>query len=280
MEPSFLAYASSPDDHTDEPGITVNFHDPSQIPASVTSPQLRLANHQDNVQDKFTIVGLGGSAGSLHAFEDFFETMPVDSGMAFVIVTHLAPEQDATLAGVLQQFTRMPVREAEDGMRIRPNEVYVIPPNKDMSLLHGTLLLFAPTQPRGKRMPIDFFFQSLAKDARERAVCIICSGMGTDGTIGLKMVMENFGMVMVQAPDTAEYDSMPRSAIATEFVDYVLPVDQLPGKLLEYINKPPQAARTAKRPSRRRSRPTLSRKSSCSSVPIRATIFPFISATR
>ncbi|WP_133272412.1 CheR family methyltransferase [Hymenobacter radiodurans] len=228
-----------PDDHTDEPGITINFHDPSQIPASVTPPQLRLANQQDNAQDKFTIVGLGGSAGSLQAFEDFFVSMPADCGMAFVIVTHLAPEQDATLAGVLQQFTRMPVREAEDGMIIRPNEVYVIPPNKDMSLLHGTLLLFAPTQPRGKRMPIDFFFQSLAKDARERAVCIICSGMGTDGTIGLKMVMENFGMVMVQAPDTAEYDSMPRSAIATEFVDYVLPVDQLPGKLLEYINKPP-----------------------------------------
>jgi two-component system CheB/CheR fusion protein len=88
-------------------------------------------------------------------------------------------------------------------------------------------------------MPIDFFFQSLAKDARDRAVCIICSGLGSDGAIGLKMVMENFGMVMVQAPETAEFDSMPRAALATEFVDYVLPAEQLPAKLLEYVQRPP-----------------------------------------
>ncbi|MBC6605548.1 PAS domain-containing protein [Hymenobacter sp. BT188] len=230
---------SPQDDHTDEPGIIINPHDVAQIPANVTQEQLRHANNQENPADKFTIVALGGSAGSLEAFERFFLNMPPDTGMAFVVVTHLSPEQEGTLAHVLQQFTRMPVFEATDGMKVRPNQVYVIPPNKDMSLLHGTLLLFAPTQARGKRMPIDFFFQSLAKDSRERAVCIICSGMGSDGTIGLKMIMENFGMVMVQSPETAEYDSMPRSAIATEFVDYVLPAEQLPAKLLEYVNKPP-----------------------------------------
>ncbi len=121
---------------------------------------------------------------------------------------------------------------------MRPNQVYVIPPNRDMSILHGSLLLFVPTQPPGRRLPIDFFFQSLAKDARERAVCIICSGLGGDGTLGLKMVMENFGMVMVQDPLTAEFDSMPRSALATEFVDYVLPAAELPARLLEYVRHP------------------------------------------
>lgn len=229
---------SPQDNHTDEPGIIINSHDLAQIPATVTQDQLRLAGSQENLAEKFSIVALGGSAGSLDAFERFFKNMPPDSGVAFVVVTHLSPEQEGTLAHVLQQFTPMPVHEATDGMKVRPNQVFVIPPNKDMSLLHGTLLLFAPTQARGKRMPIDFFFQSLAKDSRERAVCVICSGMGSDGTIGLKMIMENFGMVMVQSPETAEYDSMPRSAIATEFVDYVLPAEQLPAKLLEYVNKP------------------------------------------
>ena len=237
---------SPQDNHTEQSGLYITPSDPDQLPAHISEAQRRIASRQENANDKFIIVALGGSAGSLQAFERFFQNMPPDSGMAFVVVTHLATEVDtalehiaeSTLARVLQQFTAMPVREATDGLKIVPNQVYVIPANKDMSVLHSTLLLFAPVQPRGKRLPIDFFFQSLAKDARDRAVCIICSGMGADGTIGLKMVMENFGMVMVQAPDTAEYDSMPRSAIATEFVDYVLPVERLPAKLLEYVHKP------------------------------------------
>ncbi|WP_083320753.1 CheR family methyltransferase [Hymenobacter glacialis] len=214
---------------------------PHDGPASPA--QVRLAQQQDGPKEKFPLVALGGSAGSLVAFEQFFRHMRPDSGMAFVVITHLVPDKASELAAVLQHFTAMPVQEASDGLRVRPNHVYVIPPNCDMSILHGTLLLLAPTQPPSRRLPIDFFFQSLAKDARERAVCIICSGMGADGTIGLKMVMENFGMVMVQAPETAEFDSMPRSALATEFVDYVLPAEQLPAKLLEYtaralLNRP------------------------------------------
>ncbi|WP_303310178.1 chemotaxis protein CheB [Hymenobacter sp. BT730] len=211
------------------------------IDAKVSRAQLHRAQAQGDGSEKFPIVGLGGSAGSLDAFEQFFQHMPPDSGVAFVVVMHLAPEPEGQLPQVMQRFTRMPVLEAADGMKVLPNHVYVIPPDRDMSILHGTLLLFAPTQPRGKRLPIDFFFQSLAKDVRERAVCIILSGMGADGTLGLKMIMENFGMVMVQSPETAEYDSMPRSAIATEFVDYVLPAEQLPNKLLEYLHKPVMA---------------------------------------
>ncbi|OWP64013.1 chemotaxis protein CheR [Hymenobacter amundsenii] len=204
----------------------------------VSTTQRRTAQRQEDAAEKFPIVGLGGSAGALGAFDIFFRHLPANSGMAFVVVMHLVPDQPGELPAVLQRFTAMPVQEAADGLKVRPNHVYVIPPDRDMSILHGTLLLFQPTQARGRRLPIDFFFQSLAKDARERAICIICSGMGSDGTIGLKMVMENFGMVMVQSPETAEYDSMPRSAIATEFVDYVLPAEQLPAKLLEYLHTP------------------------------------------
>ncbi|RFP65135.1 hypothetical protein D0N36_10665 [Hymenobacter lapidiphilus] len=212
--------------------------DAPPVENQVSPRQLRLAQNQENAAEKFPMVGLGGSAGSLQAFEAISRALPPTPGMAFVVVMHLAPDQPSELPAVLQRFTPMPVHEATDGLKVRLNHVYVIPPDRDMSMLHGTLLLFQPIQARGRRLPIDFFFQSLAKDARERAICIICSGMGSDGTVGLKMVMENFGMVMVQSPETAEYDSMPRSAIATEFVDYVLPADQLPAKLLEYIHKP------------------------------------------
>ncbi|MBF9221136.1 CheR family methyltransferase [Hymenobacter ruricola] len=231
---------------TDEPGVVLTpLKDlPRDADEPLTPTLLREAGRLDEAAaDKFPLVGLGGSAGSLAAFEHFFLAMPADSGMAFVVVTHLAPDQDSMLVGVLQRFTKMPVLEAEDGLRVRPNHVYVIPPDRDMSILHGTLLLFAPTQPPGRRLPIDFFFQSLAKDARERAVCVVCSGLGTDGTLGLKMVMENFGMVMVQDPATAEYDAMPRSALATEFVDYVLPAEQLPAKLLQYVRHPDRRPR-------------------------------------
>lgn len=222
-----------------EAGIVITpFKDmPRDGDEPMTASLLHEVAHRDH-SAAFPLVGLGGSAGSLAAFEQFFRSMPADSGMGFVVVTHLSPDQDSELVQVLQHFTKMKVLAAADGLRVRPDHVYVIPPNRDMSILHGILLLFMPTQPSGRRLPIDFFLQSLAKDARERAVCIICSGLGSDGTLGLKMVMENFGMVMVQAPETAEFDSMPRSALATEFVDYVLPAADLPAKLLEYVRHP------------------------------------------
>jgi two-component system CheB/CheR fusion protein len=188
--------------------------------------------------ERFPIVALGGSAGSIEALEQFFQNMPGTSGMAFVVVLHLASNQRSHLPEVLQQFTNMLVYEIEDGMKLRPNTVYVLPPDKDLSLLNGMLLLMPPSQAPGHRLPIDFFLQSLANDARERAVAIILSGMGSDGAVGLKMVMENFGMIMAQEPETAEYDAMPRAAIATEFVDYVVPAEQLPGKLMEYVQQP------------------------------------------
>ncbi|KUG06532.1 chemotaxis protein CheB [Solirubrum puertoriconensis] len=188
--------------------------------------------------ERFPVVALGGSAGSMEALEEFFRHLPATTGAAYVVVVHLAPDAESHLPSILQQQTPMPVLEVEDGMRIRPNHVFVIPPAHDMCLTHGVFGLLEPTQPRGHRLPIDHFLQSLAKDVRARAVCIILSGMGSDGTIGLKMVMENFGTVMVQSPETTAYDAMPRSAIATEFVDYVLPPAQLANQVVEYLQQP------------------------------------------
>jgi two-component system CheB/CheR fusion protein len=193
------------------------------------------------VADKFPIVALGGSAGSIEALQVFFAHLPAHAGLAFVVVLHLMPDQVSELAQVLQGFTPLPVLEARDGLRVRAGYVYVIPPDCDLNLLHGALFLLPPTQPRGLRLPIDFFLQSLAKDAGERAVCVLLSGLGSDGSLGLKLVMENFGMVMVQDPATAAYDALPRAALATEFVDFVLPVEQMPAQLLDYVSRPPEA---------------------------------------
>jgi len=196
--------------------------------------------------DKFTVVALGGSAGSLDALEKFFTQLPLRTGLAYVVVVHQLPDNQGELVRLLQTFTGLPVQEALDGMRVHPNHVYVAPPDHDLNLLHGLLYLMKPTQARGRRLPIDFFLQSLSKDVGERAVCILLSGVGTDGSLGLKLVMENFGMVMVQDPDTAAYDALPRAALATEFVDFVLPPELMPAQLLDYVARPldPRPART------------------------------------
>ena len=190
----------------------------------------------------FHIIGMGGSAGGLEAFEQFFASLPADSGQAFVMVPHLDPAHKGMLPELLQRWTRMRVFQAEDGMKVRPDCVYVIPPNKDLSILHGTLQLLDRTSPRGIHMPIDYFFRRLAEDQKERAIGIILSGMGTDGTLGLKEIKSNLGMAMVQEPATAKYDSMPRSAIDTGLADYIAPAGELPGKLLDYVKHTTGAA--------------------------------------
>jgi two-component system CheB/CheR fusion protein len=187
---------------------------------------------------KFPVVGLGCSAGGINALEVFFRNMPARTGIAFVVITHLDPGKKGMMPEVVQRFTRMPVVEITDGMRLQPDTVHVIPPNRDVSVLQGNLLLLEPLEERGLRLPIDHFFESLAKDQRSNAICIILSGMGSDGSTGLKMIMENFGLVMVQDPKSAQFDSMPLNAIKTEFVDYILPPEAMPGYLLDYINHP------------------------------------------
>ena len=185
----------------------------------------------------FPIVGIGASAGGLAAFEAFFSTMPADSdpGMAFVLVQHLARDHKSILSELIRRYTRMEVFEVEDGMVIKPNCAYIIPPNRDMALVNGALQLLEPTLARGIRLPIDFFFRSLAQDQHERAICIVLSGTGSDGALGVRAVKGEGGMVMAQTPESTEYDGMPRSAIATGMVDFVLPPNEMPAQLLAYV---------------------------------------------
>ncbi|MGD8569095.1 MAG: chemotaxis protein CheB [Gammaproteobacteria bacterium] len=182
------------------------------------------------------IVGIGASAGGLDAFKNFLIAMPVDSGLAFVLVQHLDPNHESMMVELLARHTQMPVLQVEDHMKVERNHVYMIPPNKSLTVKDGILHLSKPVERRGMRMPIDYFFRSLAEDQQEKAICIIFSGTGTDGTLGLKTVKEYGGMAMVQEPNTAGYDGMPRSAIATDMVDFVLPVEQMPEDLIRYVS--------------------------------------------
>ena len=184
----------------------------------------------------FPIVGIGASAGGLAAFEAFFSGMPsdVDPGMAFVLVQHLAPDHKSMLTELIQRYTRMRVFEVKDGMVVQANCAYIIPPDRDMAFLNGSLHLLEPTQPRGLRLPIDYLFRSLAQDQRDRAICIVLSGTGSDGTLGIRDVKEAGGMVMVQTPESCEFDGMPRSALATGVVDYSLPPAEMAGRLMAY----------------------------------------------
>ena len=187
--------------------------------------------------DRFPIVGIGASAGGLGAFEAFFSAMPADtkSGMAFVLVQHLAPDHKSILCELVRRFTRMQVFEVEEGMTVRPHCIYIIPPSRDMALLNGTLHLLEPSAPRGLRLPIDFFFRSLAEDQHERAIGILLSGTGRDGTLGIRAIKGEGGMVMAQNPESTEHDGMPSSAIATGLVDFVLPPAEMPARLISFV---------------------------------------------
>lgn len=187
---------------------------------------------QEDSSGHFAIVGIGASAGGLEAFEQFFRNMSADSGMAFVLVSHLDPSHESILTEILQRSTAMPVIEAHDQLVVSPNAVYVIPPNREMAILNGALQLSVPERPRGQRMPIDTFLRSLAQDQAENAVGIIFSGTGTDGTLGLRAILGGGGISLVQKPDTARYDGMPSSAIQAGYASHVLPVEEMPAVLL------------------------------------------------
>ncbi|WP_158799644.1 CheR family methyltransferase [Pedobacter sp. L105] len=186
----------------------------------------------------FPIIGMGGSAGSFHAFQKFFLHMPIKSGMAFVIIMHLDKSQHINVAGILQPVTSMTIAEAEDGTQVKPDHIYVIPPGKDMGIHNGRLLLMEASRYKGAHMSIDYFLQSLAEDQWHNAVAIIFSGMGADGETGVRMIKEKLGMIMVQDPATAEYPSMPSTSIKTHMADYVLPPEDMPVKLIQYLSHP------------------------------------------
>jgi two-component system CheB/CheR fusion protein len=185
----------------------------------------------------FPVVGLGASAGGLAAFEAFFSGLPLDRkpGMAFILVQHLAPDHQSRLAELIRGYTQMQVLEVSDGLEIQPNCVYIIPPNCDLALLKGRLQLYEPAAPRGQRLPIDFFFSSLARELHQHAICIVLSGTGADGSVGLRAIKEAGGLVLVQELHSAEYDGMPRSAIATGLVDFELLPKEMPERLMAYV---------------------------------------------
>ena len=187
----------------------------------------------------FPIVGIGASAGGLEALEQFLGRVPEGSGMAFVIVSHLDPTRKGLMAELLQRSTGMKVIQVKDRTRVRPDCVYVIPPNKDMSILHGVLHLFEPAASRGLRLPIDFFLRSLAQDQQQQSIGVILSGMGSDGTLGLRDIKEKAGLALAQEPASAKFDSMPRSVVDAGLADIVAPVEDLPGKILAYLERTP-----------------------------------------
>jgi two-component system, chemotaxis family, CheB/CheR fusion protein len=183
----------------------------------------------------FPLIGIGASAGGLEAFEIFFKNVPADSGMAFVLVSHLDPSHASMLTEILQRITAIKVVEAGDQMAVAPDHVYIIPPNREMTIFHGVLQLSVPGQQRGLRMPIDTFLRSLAEDVGEKTIAVILSGTGTDGTLGLRAVQGAGGVSFVQDPATAKYDGMPTSAIQSGLATYILPADKMFGEIAAYV---------------------------------------------
>ena len=208
--------------------------------ARKTVPALRKTISSPPASTAFPIVGIGTSAGGLEALEHFLGQVPKNSGLA-LLSSRAAPGSNAQkgiLPELLQRTTGMKVFQVKDRTLIQPNCVYVIPPNKDMSILHGVLHLLEPASPRGLRLPIDFFLRSLAQDRQEHSIAVILSGMGSDGTLGLRAIKEQGGVVLVQDPTTAKFDGMPRSAIDTGLADIVAPVDDLPKRILTCLQRP------------------------------------------
>jgi chemotaxis methyl-accepting protein methylase len=204
-------------------------------PAAPIAPAPQLPRKQN----AFPIVGIGASAGGLEALELFLKHVPEDSGMAFVIVQHLDPTHKGIMVELLQRTTLMPVVQVRDRQKVAPNRIYVIPPAKDMSILHGVLHLLEPAAPRGLRLPIDFFFRSLADDRQARSIGVILSGMGSDGTLGLSAIKEKSGVVFVQTPASAKFDGMPRSAIDAGLADVVASAEEMPGRIIDYLKHAP-----------------------------------------
>jgi two-component system CheB/CheR fusion protein len=207
--------------------------DKAAIPVKTTAgfkPESNLSPASD-----FPIVGIGASAGGLEALELFFKNMPKDNGMAFVVIQHLDPNHVGIMPELLQRITPMKVFQAGDRLKVKPNCVYVIPPNKSLSLLNGALHLFDPVETHGLRLPIDIFFRSLAGDRHEKSIGIILSGMGSDGSLGLKAIKEKNGIVLVQDPATAKFDGMPKSATEAVNADIVAPAEELPAKLIAFL---------------------------------------------
>src|SRR5690349_1495566 len=209
---------------------------PQKAGAARSPPARRLSPRRRSPlrHDSFPVVGLGASAGGLDAFRRLLTALPPRTGMAFVLIQHLDPTHASMMVDLLAGHTPMTVQQAADGMPLEHEHVYLIPPGSYLSIRDRALRLSAPLQRHGARLPYDFFLRSLAEELGERAICVILSGTGGDGSLGLKAVKEKGGLVIVQDPGDAEYDGMPQSAIMTGAVDLVLPVGKISEMLAKY----------------------------------------------
>jgi len=192
----------------------------------------KLKEKSNHNSSNFFYVGIGSSAGGLDALQKFLSNVPENSGMAYIIVQHLDPVHKSALVDILSRSTSMEVMEVVDGVQVTSNHVYIIPPNKDMGILNGKLQLMEPLHPHGLRLPINYFFTSLAQDQQDKSIGIILSGYGSDGTVGLKAIKSKGGIIVAQDPSTAGSDGMPTSAINTGMVDLVLKPEEMPEKLI------------------------------------------------
>lgn len=189
-------------------------------------------------KDIFPIVGIGASAGGLNAFTQLLKALPIDTGMAFVLVQHLDPKHVSLLPDLIKRTTAMPVIEISDNLRVEPNHIYVVPPTHSLALLHGVLQLLPRPDGRGKFLPIDDFFTSLAQDRLNHAIGIILSGTASDGTLGIQAIKSAGGITFAQTEDSAEYDGMPHSAIAGGHVDFILVPNEIAHKLVQIAHHP------------------------------------------
>ena len=205
----------------------------------LSTDQIELNHFTDNdLTDTVRIVAIGASAGGLEALKEFFNNVPANCELSFVIIQHLSPDYKSLMAELLAKNTMLPIYEITNGMAVAPGCVYLIPPKKNMTILDGKLMLVNKPEGQDLNLPIDIFFRSLAQAYKEKAIAIILSGTGSDGTSGARTIKEVGGMVMVQDPEQAKFDGMPKSALNTGAVDYTLPVEQLPAELVYFIEHP------------------------------------------
>ncbi|WOD37348.1 CheR family methyltransferase [Nodosilinea sp. E11] len=186
----------------------------------------------------FPVVGIAASAGGLEAFTDLICHLPIDTGMAFVLIQHLSPDHESLLSEILGRVTTMPVGQVQDQMAVEPNQIYVIPPNTQMTLVDGNFRLAARQKVQGKYMPGDVFFESLAANLGNKAIAVVLSGMDGDGSQGLKAIKVAGGVTFAQCEATAKFDSMPNTAVATGYVDFVLPPQAIAAELVNISRSP------------------------------------------
>ena len=190
----------------------------------------------DSGSDSLIVVGIGASAGGIQALKEFFEQVTPDSGMAYVVILHLSPDHDSKLSEVLQIVAKIPVIQVVGKAEVKANCIYVISPNHHLVMADGYIHASENLQIEERRAPVDIFFRTLAESHGPRAICVVLSGTGANGSMGLKRIKEKGGAAFVQNPRQAEFSEMPRNSIATELVDEVLPVSEIPGKILQYKN--------------------------------------------